>query len=550
MTRNNAPKTDELANEIAGKGVTKRFVSAKTKASTQPKRMRFVLYAWKSSEEEGAQAKSLDDQINECRKYAERENLNVVKTLRESASAKKSYNRPVFTQMLLDIVAGKYDGILAWHPDRLARNALESGMIIDLLDNQIIKELKFPTLLFENNASGKLTLNIHFAMAKQYSEHLSESVQRGVDSNLEQGKSSGVPKWGYNRSDITGYYEPDDNFDLIKEGWEMRANGATIDEVVAFWKQHNVHRMTKITKKNKKQRKITITSNMASTLFHDPFYYGILCQSGQEVDLRELNPNFKPMIDEQTFNTVQALSCKTKKAGFGRHKHEVFYPFRELVFCAECGSCMKVGKSRSRDGSYYLYYRCDNKDCSTKSVRAKTLLDDLYKKLDSLNFTAKEYRKLVDVLQGHTDEILSKLRSEKLSLQGALNHQKHSVEELARQYAALPVDAPSSVRNVLQADLESAQNDVIDTESRLRDVESRIIDPEQAKMKEDEFLNLTNSLGDKMRAGSAVEKDQLARILLLNIKLDNKNAPSYLWKEPFATLLKTRKNQSGARDWT
>lgn len=48
-----------------------------------------------------------------------------------------------------------------------------------------------------------------FALSKQYSEHLSESVQRGVDSNLEQGKSGGMPKWGYIRDDVSGYYKPD-----------------------------------------------------------------------------------------------------------------------------------------------------------------------------------------------------------------------------------------------------------------------------------------------------------------------------------------------------
>lgn len=36
-------------------------------------------------------------------------------------------------------------------------------------------------------------------------------------------------------------------------------------------------------------------------------------------------------------------------------------------------------------------------------------------------------------------------------------------------------------------------------------------------MKAEEFLNLANSVADKMRAGSAIEKDELAKILLLDI---------------------------------
>ena len=87
-----------------------------------------------------------------------------------------SNNRPIFNQMLDDIRVGKYDGILAYHPDRLARNMLEAGMIVDMVDNGVIKDLQFPTHPFTNNASGKLNLNIQFALSKQYSEHLSETV--------------------------------------------------------------------------------------------------------------------------------------------------------------------------------------------------------------------------------------------------------------------------------------------------------------------------------------------------------------------------------------
>lgn len=82
-------------------------------------------------------------------------------------------------------------------------------MIIDMLDNDIIKDLKFPTCQFENNSSGKLLLNILFAISKEYSEHLSEVVQRGIDTNLEQGKSAGKAVWGYERDQKTEFYEPD-----------------------------------------------------------------------------------------------------------------------------------------------------------------------------------------------------------------------------------------------------------------------------------------------------------------------------------------------------
>ncbi len=53
-----------------------------------------------------------------------------------------------------------------------------------------------------------------------------------------------------------------------------------------------------------------------------------------------------------------------------------------------------------------------------------------------------------------------------------------------------------------------------------------------------------------MKAGSAVEKDALARILFLNLRIDNEKVASYLWREPFATLVKATEIQGGGGGWT
>ena len=149
----------------------------------------------------------------------------------------------------------------------------------------------------------KLLLNIMFAMSKQYSEHLSESVQRGVNSNISQGKSGGTPKWGYNRNEITGLYEPDENFNFIRHAFEMYLDGHTQNDIIEYFRKNDVHRMTKITRKNKKIRKLTAYNSamVIGNILSDPFYYGMLVQAGQSVDLCEIQTNFVPMLTEEEF---------------------------------------------------------------------------------------------------------------------------------------------------------------------------------------------------------------------------------------------------------
>ena len=347
------------------------------------KPLRYVLYVRKSSEDAEAQAKSLPDQIADCKEYANNHGLLLVgEPIQESKSAKKSGNRPLFSQMLKDIEKGKYAAILAWHPDRLSRNSLEAGKIVDMVDNDTIKDLKFPTLEFTNDSSGKLLLNIMFAMSKQYSEHLSESVQRGVDSNFAQGKSSGVPKWGYIRDEATGLYLPDENFPHIRHAWEMIIAGATRSEALAYLRAHNVSRMTKLSRRNKHPRLMVIGDHAMTTIFRDPFYYGVLVQAGHAVDLKQLYPDFKPVVTEEEFNIVQAQTKDRSRREITyfeplKKERKLFLPFRHLIKCSVCGHLYNTGqktqKQRKIDDLAEKYAELDKE--SPKAVKDKLKKD-------------------------------------------------------------------------------------------------------------------------------------------------------------------------------
>ena len=85
---------------------------------------KFFLYARKSTDVEDKQVRSIDDQIAELRVFAEKENLEIVEDLIEKQSAKIT-GRPIFDEMISRIEKGEANGILAWHPDRLARNSVD-----------------------------------------------------------------------------------------------------------------------------------------------------------------------------------------------------------------------------------------------------------------------------------------------------------------------------------------------------------------------------------------------------------------------------------------
>lgn len=515
------------------------------------KRLRYVLYARKSTEDSGSQQRSIKDQIADCMAQAERENLYVARVIREEKSAKNSNNRPQFTQMIKGIEAGKYDGIISWHPDRLSRNSLEAGMIVDMIDNGVIKDLKFPTMMFINDSTGKMLLNFMFAISKQYSEHLSEGVCRAYERSFEEGKSVGTPKWGYVRDNETGLYRPDENFSLVREAWDMKLSGAQNIEILHFLRDNGMKRTTKLSRKVKRARDIYPNKDSVRKMFSDPFYYGILVQADKEIDLRETY-DFEPMITEEEYRKVQALLAGAPKGrrGITKKNRMVYYPLRGMVVCSECGCPMIVGASTSSNKkNRYLYYRCGTKGCKrkVKNVRAFVVFDALSDAVRRMKFSDKQFKLYSDKMDSYTDEKKSALKARQKSLVASKKNKEAKLNNIVINSLS-KVKEGTAAHEQIQKSLADLETDIERIKEELRNINTELNNASQSKLTEKEFLNLMKILPDKMENGSIAEKDVLARIMLLNCVIDNKNKASLLWKEPFSTLLKGSAFLAGAPD--
>lgn len=511
-------------------------------------KLRYIFYTRKSSEDEGSQERSIADQIKDCEALIEREHLRVVDPiLKEEKSAKTENNRPKFSWMIEQIKAGKADGIIAWHPDRLSRNPIESAIIIDMLDKGIIKDLKFATCQFSNDSSGKMLLNILFAISKQYSEHIQEGVLRANERLLDEGKSNGAPKWGYNR-ELSGYYALDDNFPYIRTAWDMKLAGKGNQEILGFLLNNDVHRMTKITRKNKVSKRVDPNINGLKTMFEDSFYYGVLVQTNQEIDLVELTDGqFQPMITRDEYEAVQDMNSRSGRRQ--TKERAKFLPLRGLVRCGYCGGLMTPSAPKGHGGRYLNYY-CNTKGChyKTHGVRGKLILGPLFDFIRGFSFTDKDYELYSERVSSLTDEKIIELRTKRKSLEARCSHQKTELNQLNRVLSDVKSTGVKVAIRQAEGDVARVGNEIGDLEVKIQELTDKINGATAIALSKDEFLNLLKTLPDKIENASIVEKDALIRIMLLNLTIDDQKRPHFLWKEPFATLLNEAKLDSGAPD--
>ena len=168
---------------------------------------KYFLYARKSTEDDDHQIMSIEAQLFELHEYARKENLEILEEFQESKSAKKP-GRELFNEMMARIDEMDGVGILAWHPDRLARNSVDGGRIIYAVDTTKIVSLRFPTFWFEPTPQGKFMLQVAFGQSKYYSDNLVENINRGIRQKVRRGEWLVRAPFGYVNNPKTRNIEP------------------------------------------------------------------------------------------------------------------------------------------------------------------------------------------------------------------------------------------------------------------------------------------------------------------------------------------------------
>src|SRR3989338_2148659 len=185
---------------------------------------KFFIYTLKSTDDKDRQVRSISDQLSELKELALKEQIEVVDVFVEKQTAKIP-GRPVFNEMIARMEKGEASGILAWHPDRLARNSVDGGKIIYLVDTGVIVEMKFPTFWFDPTPQGKFMLSIAFSQSKYYVDSLSENIKRGHRNKVKEGIWPQMSPLGYVNVKGKGI-EPDKIIaPLIKKTFEAYSTG-------------------------------------------------------------------------------------------------------------------------------------------------------------------------------------------------------------------------------------------------------------------------------------------------------------------------------------
>ncbi len=304
-------------------------------------------------------------ELTELEEFAAKENLKIVSFITESKTAKEP-GREKFAQVLEMIENDQATGIISWHPDRLARNSVDGGKIIYLLDTGKLLDLKFPSFWFENTPQGKFMLSIAFGQSKYYVDNLSENVKRGNRQKLRRGEWPNQAPFGY--LNINKKIEVDKKrAKYVQKAFQLFATGGYgYADIRKFFNQNKIY--------NKSGHELHL--DKVKRILTDPFYYGVMKFCGELYEGKH-----PPLISKKLFDKCQEV-VKLKSRKVKNNKH--LFDFLGLVKCGECGGAITAEKhikyyKRTNRKVGYVYYRCSKKKgvCSQKYIDKEEIENQL-----------------------------------------------------------------------------------------------------------------------------------------------------------------------------
>ncbi len=343
---------------------------------------KYALYARKSSEAEEKQALSIDSQIKEMLELGQRNGLEVGQIYRESHSAKDCGQRPVYNQLLGDIRTGKFNAILVWHPDRLARNAGDLGALVDLLDQKKLIEIRTYSQRFTNNPNEKFLLMILGSQAKLENDNKSINVKRGLRTRIEMGLWPSVAPTGYlNHPDRTKKCH------VIQD--PQRAHVIKIMfEKVAYekWSGRDLFKWLKDDLKFKTRGDKPFTLGNIFMVLRNPFYCGLIeypKKSG-----KWFAGQHEPILSQELFKKVQEKLDSHKPHGPSVKE----FAFTRLMKCGLCNSGVTAQEKFKNliDGTVrkHTYYSCTrfyDKECKNTYLPEQELITQLIEIIEKID---------------------------------------------------------------------------------------------------------------------------------------------------------------------
>jgi DNA invertase Pin-like site-specific DNA recombinase len=329
---------------------------------------RAAIYARVSTARQAERDLSLPDQIAQCRRWCERQDIEVVQVFTEPGASALDEDRPVFQEMIYTAKRPDhpFDLVVVHSLSRFSRDALHSELYVREL-RKVGVELVSITQEMAHDPSGEMFRKLLNIFDEHQSRENAKHVHRAMLENARQGFWNGSrPPFGY-RVEVKERRGNKDKKVLAIEESEARvvrlmfdlASGAAgrpmgVKAIAAYLNERGILR------RGRRFSTGGVHDILTSTTYCGQHYFNQRdSRIGRPRPPSEWVPLAVPaIIDERAFNTVRALlQSRAPK----RVAPRIVNGPTLLAGIARCGHCGAALILNTGKGGQYRYYCCSRR---------------------------------------------------------------------------------------------------------------------------------------------------------------------------------------------
>lgn len=310
----------------------------------------------RQSEDKTGEAAAVQRQEEACRLLAQAKGWTVADLYRDnSISATSGKARPAFEKLVTDIEAGRLDGIVVWHLDRLTRSMKDLTRVIEAGQSMKVNIACVHGVSLDlGDPTGVAVASILTAIAAMEVAHKGQRQKAANRQRAEKGKAFWTRRpFGYDRNE-DGVFTVEPEAELIRSAAGAVLEGATLASIARSWNEKG----------------FTTTANSAGpwgvtqvrrTLIN-PRYAGKRLYNGEDMGDGDWEPILNPDIHKSLEEKLTDPRRRTAPDDLAAR-----YLLSGIAECGKCGRKMFASMAKGR-GKEWMVYRCFGGYCMMRRL--------------------------------------------------------------------------------------------------------------------------------------------------------------------------------------
>jgi site-specific DNA recombinase len=375
----------------------------------------------------------------------------------------------------------RVDYVIVWSTSRWARSVEDHFRTHKLVREAGAKLISVTEPMIGEDTPESFFMEGMFALNNQFeSMKTGRNVSGGMYQKAKAGGSYGGFRLGYIRAieqlpdgrQVSGIVPDPDRAHYVTLSFRLYASGEYSLSQLSL----ELYQLGLRSFPTRRYAEGQVKTSALQRLLRNPYYAGWIVYKRGTPDEQIFQGRHEPLVDQDTFDRVQALLDEKSIAG---ERPQTRRPYlRGSVFCGGCGRRLAFGLSRGRSGQRYPYFFCVSRTrglaCEMRTSIAPHLIEQAIQRYyveRPVQLSAAEVQKrtaAIEALVSVSQQAVREVSSAKTRLIAALEVKQDTLVDMRFSETSISASVFKRKQAKLDDELEAAHRSLAETETTLQ----------------------------------------------------------------------------------